>query len=162
MTREEFKKIRNRLRMYYPRANVMADKETFDLWYERIGKADFDKARKAVDRYVIYDEKKEYAPTVGVLYDYIKGAYEKEKFFKRQIDEFFERAVSCYPNYVSEDAEECRQAFKGCVSKGDDDVAKIVIAANIHRLAIDTGKAIDNGEREYISFLDLVNGIDDE
>ena len=162
MTEIEFSEVINRLRAAYPRASMFNSKDEINLWYDMIGSATKEKALKAVNLYVTESERKMFAPSVGEIRELIKGLYEKERFFERQIESYFERAVSCYPNYVAEDPEECKRLFKSIVNTGKTNTERITKADRLYRLAYNTGINIDCGAKEFISFSDLMRGARNE
>ena len=94
MTKEEFKPIAQRLRKIYTRDNFLADKETFDLWFEFLE----DLETRAVERVVNdYIKANPYPPTIADIrqeYQVLLDGY--NALLKRVKDEF-ELAMSCYP-----------------------------------------------------------------
>ena len=52
MKKNEFAVVLKRIEKYYPGSSLVADAETFDLWYGRLKEYPFDVMVQAVDEYV--------------------------------------------------------------------------------------------------------------
>ena len=144
--------------MYYPKADMIKDKETLKLWFEKIGQADYKIVLRAVDEYALHSERKMFPPSIGEIYDGIKLEQKLEQFFEIQIRRFFDRAVGCYPNIVAENEDECLEAFMELVNEEEENAERINVAGNLYRLAVDVGKQIDEG-KPHITFCDLMRGV---
>lgn len=94
MTKDEFKPIAQKLRKIYTRDNFLADKETFDLWYEYLS----DLETRAVDRVVDdYIKANSYPPTIADIRNEYQVLLDGYNALLKDVKNEFEIAMSYYP-----------------------------------------------------------------
>lgn len=95
MTKDEFKPIANKLRKIYTQDNFIADKETFDIWFEMLEDLETAGVAKAVDNYI---KDNRYPPTVADIRHEYNRMYEAYQGLIKSVKTEFGLACQYYPN----------------------------------------------------------------
>ena len=78
MTKQEFQRLIDTVRMYYPEKNIVPSREVFEEWYKHFQKplCTLDLMTRAVRR---YSEKNKFPPTLSDLIQTGKEIWQEEK-----------------------------------------------------------------------------------
>lgn len=94
MTKDEFKPIAQKLRKIYTRDNFLADKETFDLWYEYLSDLETRAVERVVDDYI---KTNSYQPTIADIRNGYQVLLDGYNALLKDVKNEFELANSYYP-----------------------------------------------------------------
>lgn len=100
MTKDEFKLIVNKLRKAYTQDNYIADKESFDIWFEMLEDLQAPATEQAVKN-IIRD--KTYPPTIADIRHEYDRLYEVYKAKLRDVRSNYEIGMQGYPCFINDD-----------------------------------------------------------